>query len=84
MPIAVEAVYQNGVFKPLTPVELEEGQKVALEVAPIEPPTEHLPPWCNFMEGLDEKEIKEIEAIILDRSNFMRPYRDEDDGSGDP
>jgi predicted DNA-binding antitoxin AbrB/MazE fold protein len=86
MPIQVEAVFQEGVFRPLTPVELAEGQKVALEVEPLggDEPVPKLPEWCNFMEGLTEEEIQEIEVIILDRSNFMRPYREDNDGVDDP
>jgi predicted DNA-binding antitoxin AbrB/MazE fold protein len=33
----VEAVYQNGVFKPVGPVALTENQRVQLRVEPIEP-----------------------------------------------
>jgi predicted DNA-binding antitoxin AbrB/MazE fold protein len=32
----VDAVYQHGVFKPLEPVCLEENQRVALSVEPIQ------------------------------------------------
>jgi len=32
----VDAIYQDGVFKPLSPVALREGQRVRLEIEPIE------------------------------------------------
>src|SRR4051812_42566504 len=35
----IEAVYEQGVFKPLETVELPEGQKVALSVEPLALPT---------------------------------------------
>ena len=31
-----EAIYQNGVFKPLAPVALHENQRVSLEIEPVE------------------------------------------------
>ncbi len=34
MAITVEAVYENGVFKPLKPLALEEREKVTLRVEP--------------------------------------------------
>ena len=33
----VEAVYQDGVFKPVGPVTLPENQRVRLQVEPVEP-----------------------------------------------
>ncbi len=70
----IEAVYQNGMFKPLNPVseKFEEGEKVKLvveskyqEINPIMRLAE------NFYEGLSEDDINEIERITLDRSNFF-------------
>lgn len=68
----IEAIYQNGIFKPLNPIseEITEGEKVKLvvkkeEVNPIMKLAE------NFYEGLSEDDIDEIENIALDRSNFF-------------
>ncbi|MGI8639871.1 MAG: antitoxin family protein [Pyrinomonadaceae bacterium] len=68
----IEAIYQNGMFKPLKPIseEIAEGEKVKLvveieEVNPIMKLAE------NFYEGLSEEDIDEIERIALDRSNFF-------------
>jgi predicted DNA-binding antitoxin AbrB/MazE fold protein len=36
--ITVEAVYQNGVFKPVQPVDLTENQRVRLRVELVDPP----------------------------------------------
>jgi predicted DNA-binding antitoxin AbrB/MazE fold protein len=70
----IEAIYQNGIFKPLMPVseEIGEGKKVKLTV---EAESEEVNPIMklaeNFYEGLSEEDIEEIERIALDRSNFM-------------
>ncbi|AEH25435.1 antitoxin family protein [Pyrococcus yayanosii] len=32
MPIIVEAIYENGVFKPLKKVKLKDGQKVRIRI----------------------------------------------------
>ncbi len=68
----IEAIYQNGIFKPLNPVSdtIAEGEKVKLvveieEVNPIMKLAE------NFYEGLSEEDVDEIERIALDRSNFF-------------
>jgi len=68
----IEAIYQNGMFKPLNPVSesISEGEKVKLVVE-----TEEVNPIMklaeNFYEGLSEEDIDEIERIALDRSNFF-------------
>jgi len=68
----IEAIYQNGIFKPLGPVsqDLSDGEKVTLVVE-----TEGENPIMklaeNFYEGLSEEDIDEIEKIALDRSNFF-------------
>ena len=74
----IEAIYQNGIFKPLQPVseEIKEGKKVRMtlesdDLNPIMKLAE------NFYEGLSEEDIDEIEKIALDRSNFWgdrKPY----------
>lgn len=68
----IEAIYQNGMFKPLSPISesISEGEKVKLvleteEVNPIMKLAE------NFYEGISEEDIDEIERIALDRSNFF-------------
>lgn len=68
----IEAIYQDGIFKPLNPVseKISEGEKVTLvveleEVNPIIKLAE------NFYEGLSEEDIAEIEKVTLDRSNFF-------------
>lgn len=77
----IEAVYEQGVFKPLQPVKLTEGQKVALSLEPMamtrEEAEAQLREWQKVYEGLSEEDIVEVEAIALDRSNFMRPPKED-------
>jgi predicted DNA-binding antitoxin AbrB/MazE fold protein len=72
----IEAIYQNGIFKPLNPIsdEFAEGEKVKL-VVETETESEEVSPIMklveNFYEGLSEEDIEEIEKVTLDRSNFF-------------
>ena len=70
----IEAIYQNGMFKPLNPVsgEIEEGEKVEIIIKDKRlSPDEMLKLAGQVYEGLSEKDIEEIELIALDRSNFL-------------
>ena len=72
----IEAIYQNGIFKPLNPIseEITEGEKVKL-VVETEAENEEVNPIMklaeNFYEGLSDEDVAEIEKIALDRSNFF-------------
>ena len=70
----IEAIYQNGMFKPLNPVseEFEEGKKVEITINDKKlSPEEMLELASQVYEGLSEEDIDEIEKIALDRSNFF-------------
>lgn len=70
----IEAIYQNGMFKPLTPVseEIEEGEKVEITIKDKSlSPEEMLELAGKVYEGLSDEDIEEIERIALDRSNFF-------------
>jgi predicted DNA-binding antitoxin AbrB/MazE fold protein len=68
----IEAIYQNGMFKPLSPIseEISEGEKVKL-VLETQEGNSIMKLAENFYEGLSEEDIDEIEKIALDRSNFF-------------
>ena len=68
-----EAIYENGVLKPLEPIKLPEHQRVTITVQPllIENPDQELESWHQVYAGLSDKEISEIESIAFDRSHFM-------------
>lgn len=70
----IEAIYQNGIFKPLNPVseEISEGEKVEITINDKRiSPEEMLKLASQVYEGLSVDDIAEIERIALDRSNFF-------------
>ena len=70
----IDAVYQNGMFKPLNPVsdEVVEGKQVRITIKDKQlSPEEMLELASQVYEGLSEEDIDEIERIALDRSNFF-------------
>ncbi len=70
----IEAVYQNGMFKPITPIsdEIIEGETVEIIIEDRKlSPEEMLKLAGQVYEGLSDEDIDEIEKIALDRSNFF-------------
>jgi predicted DNA-binding antitoxin AbrB/MazE fold protein len=70
----IEAVYQNGLFKPLKPisVEISEGDTVEITIKDKKlSPEEMLELAGQVYEGLSPEDVDEIERIALDRSNFF-------------
>ena len=73
----LEAIYEEGVLKPLEDPQLAEHQRVVLELR--EPPADdsdrQLEAWGQVYEGLSDDDVDEIEDIALDRSRFITPHR---------
>lgn len=70
----VEAIYQNGMFKPLNPISKEIAEGETVEITIIEKklsPEEMLKLASQIYEGLSDEDIAEVERIALDRSNFF-------------
>ena len=73
----IEAIYQNGVFRPLAPISanIHDGEKVMIEVSEKEFVVSDENPIMklaeNFYEGLSAEDVAEIERVTLDRSNFF-------------
>ncbi len=70
----IEAIYQNGIFKPLNPVseEFTEGKTVEITIKEKKmSPEEMLELASQVYDGLSEEDINDIERIALDRSNFF-------------
>lgn len=75
MSIQLEAVYENGVFRPLEPVDLPESQRVTVTV---EDPSSQvhfvLPPdrWQSFCEALDAppRDIAALRKLLTEASLF--------------
>jgi predicted DNA-binding antitoxin AbrB/MazE fold protein len=70
----VDAIYENGMLKPLETLDLPEHQRVRITIHEpvVESPEETLEAWHQVYEGCTDEEMAQIEAIALDRSRFMR------------
>ena len=70
----VEAVYENGVFTPLDPLNLPEHVRVQItvQIPSAEAPEDALQAWRQVYEGLTEEDASAVERIALDRRKFMR------------
>lgn len=64
----IEAIYENGLFRPIEPAKLSipDGQRVQMVV--IRDDEDPLKLITSVYDGLSEAEIDEIEKIALDRS----------------
>ncbi len=69
----LDAVYENGVFRPLNRPKLLDGQHVQLIVEmPSEPsPDDVLALAAKVYEDFSDEQIREIEQIALDRRSFF-------------
>lgn len=69
----LEAIYEDGVLRPLAELVLPEHQRVFIEIRlPAEStPASQLAEWGRVYEGLSDAEIAEVEAIALDRGHFF-------------
>lgn len=63
---SVDAVYERGSLKLLEPVDLEEGQRVRVELH-TEEPEDPLEILAGVYDGLSEQEIDVVEDAILNR-----------------
>jgi predicted DNA-binding antitoxin AbrB/MazE fold protein len=69
----VEAVFENGVFRPLTSLEffIPEGQHLKISVETENVKDDILDLATRVYAGLSEQQIDEIETIALDRTHFF-------------
>ncbi|MGB3309265.1 MAG: antitoxin family protein [Nodosilinea sp.] len=69
----VEAVYENGVLRPLVSLKLLEGQEVQLIIRSTDElePDEMLRLAAEVYAGLSKEEIDDIERVAFDRQNFF-------------
>jgi predicted DNA-binding antitoxin AbrB/MazE fold protein len=70
----VDAIFEDGVFRPVLPVELPAGERVRVEIE-VQPKVDvekMLAEFQKVYEGFTPEEIDELEKVILDRSNFSR------------
>jgi len=69
----IDAVYENGVFRPLKRPAILDGLKVRIEVeTPSESKAEDLVELAaQVYNGLSNEQVDEIEQIALDRRHFF-------------
>ena len=53
----IEVVYEDGVFKPLEPVELEEGELIEIRVAKIEPNLQKVKDILSRLDSLPRRVV---------------------------
>jgi predicted DNA-binding antitoxin AbrB/MazE fold protein len=70
----IEAIYENGSFRPLHPeaIDVPSGQVVLLTVEKASAP-EPLQLASKVYEGLSAEEIDDVERIALERKNYFGP-----------
>jgi predicted DNA-binding antitoxin AbrB/MazE fold protein len=73
MPRTIEAIFEGGVLKPISPLDIPEHKKVTLIIEDeIEESRDVLSLASMVYNGLSPEDIEEIEKLILDRSHFSR------------
>ena len=73
MPKTIEAIYEGGVLKPVSPIDMSEHKKVRLIIEEVAgEPSDILSLASLVYSGLSPEDIKEVEKLALDRSRFSR------------
>lgn len=73
MPKTVEAIFEGGVLKPISPLNIPEHKKVTLIIEDeVEESFDILSLASMVYNGLSPEDIEDIERLILDRSHFSR------------
>ena len=69
----VEAIFEDGVFKPISPITLSEHKRVTLIINNNNEETPYILSVASMVyEGLSPGDIKDIEELAFDRSGFSR------------
>lgn len=70
---AVEAVFENGVFKPVIPLSFPEHKKVMLFIEEEHEETPDIFSLSSVVyKGLSPEDINDVEDIAFDRNHFSR------------
>ncbi len=74
MKTTVEAIFEDGVFKPVKPPEFPEGQRVQITVESVPPlaPDDILGMAAQVYQGLSAADVHEIEEMSQRRAFFTR------------
>ena len=70
----IDAIFENGVLRPLQKIDIPEHQRVSITIdtSKKHAPEEILHLADQVFSGLTKEEIAEIEEIALNRSHFFR------------
>ena len=68
----ITATYENGVLKPLTPLNIPEHKRVSLIIEEAAETADILSLASAIYNGLSPADIEDIEKTALDRSSFSR------------
>jgi predicted DNA-binding antitoxin AbrB/MazE fold protein len=69
----IEAIFENGVLKPASPLDLSEHKKVTLVIKDDNEETPNILSLASMVyEDLSPSDIEDIEKLALDRSHFSR------------
>ena len=69
----VEAIFENGVLKPVTPLHIPEHKRVHLIIQEeVGEPSDILSLASKVYNGLSPSDIEDMEKISLDRNHFSR------------
>jgi len=69
----VEAIFEEGVFKPLSPLNISEHKRIKLIIEDeSEEPSDILSLASMVYNGFSPEDIVDIEKVILDRTRFSR------------
>ncbi len=73
MPKTIEAIFEEGVLKPISPLDIPEHKKVTLIIEDDREETFDVLSLASLVyKGLSPEEIADIEKVTLDRSHFSR------------
>ena len=73
MPRTVEAIFEGGVLKPTSPLNIPEHKRVTLIIEDeIEESLDILSLATMVYNGLSPEDIENIEKLMLNRSHFSR------------
>lgn len=69
----VEAIFEEGVFKPLSPLNISEHKRIKLIIEDeSEEPSDILSLASMVYNGFSPEDIVDIEKVVLDRTRFSR------------
>ena len=69
----IEAIFEKGVLRPVSPLNIPEHKKITLIIEDeLGEPADILSLSSLVYSGLSPQDIKEIEKLALDRSRFSR------------